>query len=86
MPEVPARLARRKLTVLPSDDGRVRIVGYSNLDPLSVPKELADALHCFDGAPVRDAVSRVQKEHGLRLTKDQVQQLVDFGILGPSEG
>jgi hypothetical protein len=85
VPEVPVRLARRQLEVLPSDGGRVRVVGYSNLDPLRVSKELLDALHCFDGSPASDAVLRVEREHGLRLTTDQVQRLVDFGILGPSD-
>jgi len=79
---LPARVGRRHLTVIQTSSESVNLVGYSNLDPLRVPKKLADALHVFDGRPTEDALRSIEERHGLRVAPGVVRKLVDFGILG----
>ena len=57
------------------------VVGYSNIDPLSVPKELIDAIYLFDGRPTSEALQAIEAKHGLGLSPGALRKLVDFGIL-----
>jgi hypothetical protein len=78
---VPERLRPRRLSVIYTSPERACLIGYSSLDPLSVPKALADSLHCFDGRPTAEALRAITKEHHLTLSTGAVRKLVDFGVL-----
>jgi hypothetical protein len=79
--EVPRTVRRRHLRVVYASRESVHLVGYSHTDPLRVPKELVDALDCFDGRPTRDALDAIERRNKLRLTPGVVRKLVDFGVL-----
>jgi hypothetical protein len=79
--EVPDRLWASPIHVdVPgAATGRVTVVGTSA--PLSLPGELVDQLHRFDGRPTSEVLGEIRKESGLNLTDGLVRKLVDFGIL-----
>ena len=79
--DVPERLRSRRLAVVYTSAERAWLVGYSTLDPLSVPKALVDSMHCFDGRPTEEALRKVAEEHHLRISKGAVRKLVDFCVL-----
>jgi len=77
---LPARLRLGALTLTTMDGDEARVVGYSGLDPLLVPRPLVDVLHVFDGRPVRDALAAAARL-GVELDRAAVRRLVDFGVL-----
>jgi hypothetical protein len=79
--DVPERLRSRRLAVVYTSAERACLIGYSNLDPLSVPKALVDSLHCFDGRPTEEAMRAVAEDHRVRMSRGAVRKLVDFGVL-----
>jgi hypothetical protein len=80
-PQLPARLWPAVYRVIHRGRDAVRLRTYSPYDPIDVPAELIDALHCFDGQPIAEALEQMVDEHGLELTPGLVQRLVDFGVL-----
>jgi hypothetical protein len=83
--EIPARVRHRKLNVVYASTEAAHVVGYSPLDPLRLPKGLADALYCFDGRSTREALKDIDERHRLRLSPAVVRKLVDFGLLEETE-
>jgi hypothetical protein len=82
---VPERLHARRLQVLSTSERSCRVVAYSPLDPLEMPRALFDALHHFDGRSAHDALAAVVAEGGPALAPSLVRKMVDFGILEAAE-
>lgn len=80
---LPGRLRVAPIQVTPLGPADVRCVGYSGLDPLEVPRALADVLHVFDGRPVAESLAAAAAA-GVDLDRAVLRRLVDFGILEAS--
>lgn len=78
---VPPRPRHRQLNIVYGSPDSVRVVGYSPMDPLRVPKKLIDVLYHFDGRPTPAVLDEIDEEHGLRVTPGTVRKLVDFDLL-----
>ena len=61
----------------------VRVRGYSNYDPIDLPRSIFEALALFDGSSRQDTLKRIEQQKGLQLTGEWIQKLYDFGILVP---
>lgn len=61
--------------------GKVRVVTYSDYDPLQMPQELASALPHFDGRPVAEVLAELREKNNLGMSGALLQRLVDFRIL-----
>jgi hypothetical protein len=59
------------------------IVTYNGYDPLRLPNSLVEALPCFDGRPVTDALRAIEREKHQRHDPALVRKHVDFSILVP---
>ena len=81
---VPARLRVGALSTQPAGPSHDRVTTYSPYDPLVIPTALGDALRCFDGRPVRSALTAAAKE-GIQIEGAVVRRLVDFGVLVADE-
>jgi hypothetical protein len=62
----------------------VRVWGYSHYDPIDLPRAIFETLPLFDGNSRQDALDRIEKQNGLKLTQHWIQKLCDFGILVPA--
>lgn len=80
-PQLPARLRPAVCRVIHRGRDTVRLQTYSPFDPIELPAELIEALHCFDGQPIAEALEQMVDEHALELTPELVQRLVDFDVL-----
>jgi hypothetical protein len=80
--ELPHRLRRRLLHVLPDSGPSRHVTTYRIYDPIELPTPLVDALHRFDGRPNAEVVAEVRREHGVVLDEDTLRRLVDFEVLG----
>jgi hypothetical protein len=78
---VPARLAVGAFSVVLTGRERVRVVSYSDYDPLELPRLLVDVLPYFDGRPTAEAVRHIRAERHVNVQPDLLRRLVDFGIL-----
>ena len=79
--QVPPRVRQRQLKVVYSSAESAELVGYSNIDPLRVPKKLLDVLHHFDGRPTDETLDEIDEQHGLCIAPGVVRKLVDFELL-----
>ena len=59
----------------------VRLVTYSDYDPIELPRVLVDELHHFDGRATTETLDELERESGLRLDPALVRKLVDFRVL-----
>jgi len=82
--ELPARLGVGEFVVAGARPGASVVVSYSEIDPLSLPPELLEALPLFDGRPVGQALREIERRKGLRLDPELLVRLCDFGILVPA--
>jgi hypothetical protein len=82
---VPSRVRHRQLKVVYSSPEAVEIVGYSNSDPLRIPKNLLDVLHHFDGRTTEETLREIDEQHDLRVAPGVVRKLVDFEVLAEQE-
>lgn len=57
------------------------VTTYSPNDALELPTPILDALRAFDGRPTPEVLGAIEDEHGMLLTNDLVQTLVDFDLL-----
>ncbi len=80
--DVPRRLRRRELHVLPSADDHCRVTTYRIYDPIELPTPLVDALHRFDGRPTAEVVAELRREDGVVLDAQTLRKLVDFEVIG----
>jgi hypothetical protein len=65
----------------PRGPGRVRLSTYSDSDALDAPTELANLLPYFDGRPMREALSEIQRREHITMNPLLVRKLIDFGVL-----
>jgi hypothetical protein len=79
--DIPARLVVGPFQTAVAGRERVRVVTYSVLDPLELPRLLVDVLPYFDGRPTSDALARIRAERRINVQPDLVRRLVDFGLL-----
>jgi hypothetical protein len=77
----PVRPRTAAFRVLEGDREVVRLVTYSNNDPLELPRILVEALHEFDGRPLGESLASLREERGLALEEALVSRLVDFEVL-----
>ena len=59
----------------------VQVTAYSGNDPLKLPRKLLEALPYLQGQPISEALQAIEREKGLRLSRDVVRKLIDFDIL-----
>ncbi len=78
---LPPRLTLGRATVVGLGPASVRVQGYSNLDPLEVPRVLWDVLHCFEGQSTSEGLTRASEAAGQPVPPEAVAMLVDAGIL-----
>ena len=64
-----------------ADSETVRIWTYSRYDPLEVPRRIVDVLGYFQNSATDEALDRIEQEKGVRLERDYVRWLTDFGVL-----
>ena len=62
-----------------------RIWTYNPYDPIDLQATMVDALHFFDGRPVKEAVQRIFEETRHEVQDPDVRRLIDFGILQPCD-
>ncbi len=80
--EIPERLRTGPLQLIRLNGKKARVVGYSPLDPIDLPRRLLDLLGRFDGRATAEVLDGLAAE-GIRLTPSLVRRLVDFGLLVP---
>lgn len=84
--ELPARLKVGAFQVVRMDQNSRRVVSYSVMDPLDLPKVLVDVLPYFDGRPTNQAIADVAAAEGVNLYPALVRKLTDFDVLVPCDG
>ena len=81
--ETPPRLRPTQLLVIRSTKKKLRVLSYSNYDPIEMPRRLFDALPAFDGRPTDEVLASIVDEGGPRISAPLVRKLADFGVLAP---
>ena len=84
--ELPARLKLGPFQMAQMDQDSSRVVAYSQMDPLDLPRSLLDVLTYFDGRPTYQAIADVSAAEGVNLHPDLIRKLTDFGLLVPLDG
>ena len=79
--EIPERLVPGRFELLEQGRARILIRAYSDLDPVSLPRLVLDALPAFDGRPTAQVLRRIRSERGLDISPDLVRRLVDLEVL-----
>jgi hypothetical protein len=67
--------------IIPANGETYRIWSYSPYDPLDLPRFVVDVLHYFDGRPTQEVLEIIFKEKGIKMDRNDLQKLTDFGIL-----
>lgn len=83
---IPDRLRLGKIHLTGTENGGVRIVGYSGLDPLVMTEKLVRSLRYFDGRLTEEALEAILTKEKVRLEMNLVRKMVDFGILQACSG
>lgn len=83
--DVPDRLRPMPVEAAPVGADRVRVVGYTRLDPLEMPRALYDVLHVFDGRSTRAALRTIASSGGPSIDVAVVRRLIDHGVLGDAQ-
>ena len=65
---------------------KIRVWGYSQYDPIDLPRSIFEALAFFDGNPNSIVLERLRIEKDLELTNEWLRKLCDFGILRSASG
>jgi hypothetical protein len=78
--ELPARLGQGKMELIQIGKKKSRVIGYSGLDPIDLPRQLIDLLDRFDGRKTEAVLEELERE-GNPVAPSLVRRLVDFGIL-----
>jgi hypothetical protein len=81
---VPPSVQHRRLSVVGGSAETVKVVGYSPMDPLRIPRKLLDVLHHFDGRATEVVLDEIDDQHGLRILPGVVRTLADFDLLTPT--
>jgi hypothetical protein len=67
-----------------ADPEMMRIWTYSRYDPIEVPRRIVDVLSYFQNCTTEQALARIEQEKGIRLDREYVRMLTDFGVLTAS--
>jgi len=78
---VPSQLSVGVMRIVDHGEERSTVVTYSSFDPISLSNRLLAAITTFDGSSTSGALRRLEKEHGIRLSRGALLKLVDFGVL-----
>ena len=84
--ELPALLKLGPFQIIHTDQNSTRVVAYSQMDPLDLPRSLLDVLPYFDGRPTYQAISDVSAAEGVNLHPELIRKLTDFGLLVSLDG
>lgn len=82
---LPSALRVGQFTVVAAGASGSRVLGYSPLDPVELPRPLIGALHHFNGRSTKEALDVIAKKEGIRIGRGLLRPLVDFGILVPAD-
>lgn len=82
---IPARPTPALVQITPRGRDRVRITGYSGMDALEMPAEIARLVSYFDGRPVAEVIEEISRTEGVTVDPSFVRKLADFGILREAE-
>src|SRR5690606_11179252 len=77
---LPPAPVRQRVTIAALPTGDALVTAYSSYDPLVLPRDVADALPVFDGAPMALVRHRLA-ERGVTLPDATLRTLLDFGAL-----
>lgn len=78
---VPERVRLASFQVVAADEREFRVIGYSPLDPVRLPRALMGVLHRFDGRTASEIVAGIEHAGGPRIGPGVVRRLVDVGVL-----
>jgi hypothetical protein len=81
--EPPARLRPGRLTVLRSGATACSVSTYSPYDYIDLHRALLEVLHLFDGRATEEVLDEINRGGPMRLRKELVHQMADFGVLVP---
>jgi hypothetical protein len=79
--QVPEIVRLKDVQIIGLTHDSVQVATYSPHDPLKFPRKLFDVLPYLDNHPLSEALQTIEKEKGLRLSRELVRKLVDFEIL-----
>jgi len=83
---LPSRLRRVEGYRIASHDAeRVRLVTYSEYDPLQVPSGVLALLGHFDGRAVQTVREELEADYGVTLDDEFLGKLVDHGLLASAD-
>ncbi len=79
-PNIPDHLGPGLFKSVVLNDEKVRVWGYSQYDPIDLPRTIFQSLSSFNGSPNTVVLQRLH-ERGIILTPEWLRKLYDFGIL-----
>lgn len=82
---LPVRLQLGDVHIQAGDPGTVHLGTYSQYDPLQVPEVLLQILPKFNGRRTDETLADIETQHHVRVERNLVRKLVDFGVLRPTE-
>jgi hypothetical protein len=78
---LPERVCLNPFRLCAAAPGGFTVVTYSQYDPLFMPERLMRVLPHFDGRTLEEALTIIQRDHGLRVAPSLIRRLIDFGVL-----
>jgi len=78
---VPEVVRLKSVQIIEMELSSVQLKTYSGYDPLKLPRKLLEVLPYLASQPVSEALQTIEREKGLRLSRDLVRKLIDFDIL-----
>jgi Fe-S-cluster containining protein len=82
----PERLTAGPFQIVSTGHEGVRVVSYTDYDPLDLTPGVLEILPYFDGRRTSEALGAIQRELEIRVEKDLVRKLADFEILVAERG
>lgn len=80
-PKLPQEPVCRAFMIRPAGPECTHVVGYSAIDPISLPPSVIAALRHFDGRPLADALASAREQERVAISEELVQTLSDFGVI-----
>jgi hypothetical protein len=79
--QLPEMVRLKPIQIMGMGQDWVQVTAYSGNDPLKLPRKLFEVLPYLQGQPISEALQAIEREKGLRLSKDVMRRLIDFDIL-----
>ncbi len=79
--KMPQYLSAKPFKSININPDTVRVWGYSQYDPIDLPRSLFEVLTHFDGSLATNVVENIRIKTGLQVTDQWLKKLCDFGIL-----